>query len=383
MKIIKQLMLFIATAQMLVMITSCEKTQKIDELKAGDKIGKLIVKEVTSKNGDYTIMFKDEIIIEKTLIYYTSPHRLAIGNDLLSGELEIMGKTIDLSIYNYLFFENYEILDKLISSDMLDGEKLKGEYIDKIPLKVIVNGITLKTDGGFKGHINSILEFNGQRDPKPKIAETKKLKVKFDRVVLGSGGGYTQFIDKTEKSYIFFDDGNKDLHAFFDGIKLNDENHKYKNTWFDIEYQIQSNGFFDGSTGNTVNRDVEVITSIKISGETNQATGGDELSLFYNKLKKMSFTNGEGFILECKTDYMEYSTDYGENYVKLSYQQVDGGSKNYVIIGNDMKNQSISYTIGISEKHCEIGVGDENFPYSVTIRKTGTVINIGCGKIRN
>ncbi len=159
----------IALVYLLFGLMSCSSdTLKIETLKEGDKLGQLTVKEVTSKNGVYTILFKDEIIIDKDLENYESPHRLAVGTDLLKGKLEIAGEEVDLEIYRKVFLRNSNGLDELITPDMLNS----GTFKQQMPIKVIVDNITLSTEDGFYASINNILEFNGQRDPKPKSVAT-------------------------------------------------------------------------------------------------------------------------------------------------------------------------------------------------------------------
>lgn len=364
-----------------------DKVINAGDLKTGEKLGDLTLSGVNKESDVLTLEFSDEIEVEGLMIFDQSPTMISIDKSVLKGKVDFNGKTIDLSGYETVSFTNYEELAKYIplewrEESMTDDWQLKAEKNKKVKVKLKINNIIFNSECPFpvSANITEVLAFDGETSPKAVSAtESKKIKAKLDMIVLASDGGWSQFTDEYGQTYMFFDDGNEQLHENIKDINPNSTDHKYKNIWFDIEYKTISHPFYDGGTGNTENRDVEVITFISVSGKSDKSQ-----SAIIADLTKMEFGAPEDpeWSLKFFDNYMLFSRDYEATVVKLSYKSIEEGETETRITGGNLSdpNKGSDFLIIMKKEHCELSMGYENFPYSMSIKSEGKTICTGCGK---
>ncbi len=155
---------------------------KINELQSGDQLSKLTISKITEQSGQYVLIFQDEITVEGKLIYPGSLLFADPQKTIFSGELVVNNDTIDLARFEQINFSNPDKMMKFIPKDWLQDTpngsvNLKSEYKGNVPVKVVMNEITFKTDAQnpIEGKITEVLEFNNKVNPKPAPAKKSGL----------------------------------------------------------------------------------------------------------------------------------------------------------------------------------------------------------------
>lgn len=268
--------IFFATTLLFAMMVGCnnpeavEKVYKAEDLKKGEKFGDFTLNEVNTVDDVLRLNFDGEIIVEGLMMFEQSPTMISVNASTLSGKIEFNGSTIDLSEYKTVSFINYQELATYIPEDwreesMTDDWQLKAEKNNKINVKVKIKDIVFDSEAPntISATIIEVIAFDGNESPAPvKTVKVNNLKAKFDMVILSTDGGWNRFYDADGIEYMFFDDGNEQVHNVFSGIEPNNPDNKFSNRWYELEYKTVFQDFYDGGTGNTEKREVKIITSI-------------------------------------------------------------------------------------------------------------------------
>lgn len=247
-----------------------DKVYKASELKSGEKIGDFTIAEVNTDDNVLNLRFEGETVVEGLMMFEQSPTMISVNASTLSGKIEFNGSTIDLSEYKTVSFINYQELATYIPEDwreesMTDDWQLKAEKNNKINVKVKIKDIVFDSEAPntISATIIEVIAFDGNESPAPvKTVKVNNLKAKFDMVILSTDGGWNRFYDADGIEYMFFDDGNEQVHNVFSGIEPNNPDNKFSNRWYELEYKTVFQDFYDGGTGNTEKREVKIITSI-------------------------------------------------------------------------------------------------------------------------
>ena len=205
-------------------------------------------------------------------------------------------------------------------------------------------------------------------------SETTIIKVKFEMVYLATDGAWYSFVDENEKDYSFFDDGNQQVRDMFSDVKPNAYADQYANIWFEVEYQTQTLKHYDGSIAEYVNRDVEVITSIKkISDNSTSSTSG----ITFEDVIATTFGGTEPFwSIKFTQANAKYTACIGNPEITLVYEVKEPNGNSFSITANDHENME-TYFITIKKETCTDGMSDNLYPYSIEIKTDG--IQYGCG----
>ncbi|MDD4150235.1 MAG: hypothetical protein PHE33_09420 [Bacteroidales bacterium] len=262
----------------IVLVVSCDNIKTTDseividanELKVGANLGDLKISNIEIDSSYIVLKFSNEIEVEGLMIFDVSPTMISIKHPLLNDKINVNGTELDLSNYDMISFTNYENIQKFIpldwkSKSTSDYWNVKDEFNEKINIKVKINNISFCNDEMYNLTANIVEVTSFDNNIKPEIVtnpELKNISARLNMVALSTDGAWAIFNDDDGNSYKFFDDGNVKLHQTLNNIELNVSDHKYKNILFDIEYKTVSHPFYDGGSGETVFRNVEIITSI-------------------------------------------------------------------------------------------------------------------------
>lgn len=216
---------------------------------------------------------------------------------------------------------------------------------------------------------NDVNKQNTTKEP------TTKIKAKFEMVSLGSDGAWYSFTDEKNKDYLFFDDGNQQVHNMFSDAEPNTSSKKYENIWFEVEYISKTLQFYDGGEGKNVDRNVEIITSIK-KIDDNSTTKSSELTL--DEIIATSFGGTEPFwsIKFSKTG-AKFNAYPDAPEIILTYGAKKANGNSFSITADDHENME-SYFITIKKESCSDGMSDNTYPYSIEIKRDNSILN-GCG----
>ena len=258
MKSTKYILKFIIVLQISAIITGCSgnKQLKVEDLKVGDNIGAYTINNI-EYGRDFT--FKNEFIADGNLFYNKPTGQIGINYRAFSDKIIYNNEIVDLSKESTIrFTENPELLKKYLDENTLNQKTLIKVKVKNFKLQISKDHV------GMYAEIIEVLEINTKKVVEPTYP-ILKIKAKLESIALASDGAWSVFTSDADKVYSFYDDGNKELHKNIKDIKPNSTNHRYKNMWFDIEYQKQNKPFYNGGTGRTENRVVEVIIHIKES----------------------------------------------------------------------------------------------------------------------
>jgi hypothetical protein len=266
--------LFLLSLTFCLIISACnnpnktieEKRLNASDLAKGDKVDNLTISKIYIYDDFLDIKFADEIEIEGSMGFELSPTGITIDYQLLKSKIINNENTIDFSEYKTIYILNYEEIAKYIplewrATSTTDEWQLKDDMNRKINLKLKIKDIAFTNDGpfSFTANMSELISFNGNENPVPVINdEIKNTQAKLNLIALSTDGAWYYFIDENENEIRFFDDGNQQVHNFFDDIELNTSDHKFKKKWLLIEYK----NLYDKSTGEYAFRAVDVLTSV-------------------------------------------------------------------------------------------------------------------------
>lgn len=204
-------------------------------------------------------------------------------------------------------------------------------------------------------------------------SEIITIKAKFDVVTFGTDGAWMEFVDENEKYYSFFDDGNESVHNTLPDIEPNVTSND--NTWYEIKYQTKTIQFYDGGTGKDVDRNIDVIVSIK-KIDNNSSSSTNNITL--NDIIATTFGGTEPFwSIKFNQTGAKYSAYVGAPEITLVYEIKESNGNTFSITANDHENME-SFFITIKKETCSDGMSEKSYPYSIEIKKdNGTLY--GCG----
>jgi len=260
-------------------IAGCNNSDNIEdqealiasELQIDDKIDDLTISKITLNEDYLDIEFSDELVVEGAMYFDQSPTMISIDYPLFKSKINFKDTELDLSKYDNICLVNYEEITKYIPLEWkvestTDYWQLDDAKNGNIKIKLKIDDIIFSSDNMFpvQAKVKDVIAFDGKDNPEvitdPSV---KNATVKLDIVAFGTDGAWALFKDKEGNTITIFDDGNTELHNNIKDIQPNSKEHQYQNTWFDMEYKTMSLPFYDGGTGNTFYKNVEVITSLK------------------------------------------------------------------------------------------------------------------------
>ena len=93
--------------------------------------------------------------------------------------------------------------------------------------------------------------------------ENKTIYAEFDKVIAGTDGAIFLFIDSEGDSYDFYKDENSIGLEFTRDLQPNMHNPEFDDKWFEVSYSKKKKEFYDGGSGELVQREVMVIDEVK------------------------------------------------------------------------------------------------------------------------
>lgn len=216
---------------------------------------------------------------------------------------------------------------------------------------------------------------------------TIELKAKFNGIYLSSGGAGIMFEGEDGNDYDFYDDGNTQVHDVFNDVDptVSYDQQNHFGEWYDITYKKVTKTFYDGYSGQDVEKEVLVIVTIEAANGTNSTTVNNGITL--QTLQNCVFFGNQNYnwTIKFKADGIEYTPNIGENPIMMYYYPDKNSCFNSVSAGEvqvkatfDMDRGYIS-TFTIKKETCSDGESDIDYPYSMHIQWEDDT-DTGCGR---
>lgn len=219
-------------------------------------------------------------------------------------------------------------------------------------------------------------------------ATTTALKAQFYGISLGSDGAIISFRGEDGTDYEFFDNGNqqvKDVFADVDVTNPNDMTHI--DEWYNLTYKQVTKTFYDGGSGQNVDRNVLVIVTIEPAAGTVTSDAGTDITLqsltntvFFGTENDMSWT------LKFQANNITFTPSPGTDAYNVYYYENKNTCLNS-ISDNEVQikatpdlDRGFIWTITIKRETCSDGMSDIDYPYSIHIQWEGGDEGTGCGR---
>jgi len=213
------------------------------------------------------------------------------------------------------------------------------------------------------------------------------IRAQFNGIVLGSDGGHIMFRGDDGNEYDFFDDGNQQVHNVFADVDPSNPNDMtHLDEWYNITYKQTTKSFYDGGSGQNVDRDVLVIITIEPANGAISTGGGNAITL--QTLTNTTFFGTENDIswtLKFNNDKIIFTPTLGEDAYDVFYYYdkiscfTSISDDEVQIKATPNVDKGFIWTITIKREPCSDGMSDNSYPYSINIQWEDAV-GSGCGR---
>jgi uncharacterized membrane protein len=227
------------------------------------------------------------------------------------------------------------------------------------------------------------------------VQEEKTIVGRFDQIALSTVGAYYIVYDKDNERYTFYENSDAEGMDFIYDYPPNEPLEELDDKWFNITYENRMIEFYDGGSGEYVDREKIVITKVE-PAEANLKTAKTAKidKSVVSVLSKVTVSGTEPFwSVALHPDYASYSSPSIQS-VRLNYlypheeatcdlknaakKLNDNGVK---IRLQDAESDHIS-VLTIYETPCSDGMSDNEYPFTVSYKVNDEETLSGCGRIR-